>query len=331
MKALVYTQAKEVIFRDETDPVVEQGEVLVRIEAVGICGSDLHAFLGHDERRIGPLILGHEGSGTVVGGEMDGQKVVINPLVTCGACPDCLSGRSNLCANREIISMAPRQGAFAQLVSIPERNLVAVPEGMDMTRAALAEPIATAWHAVSVAAQKTHRPLAECRALVFGGGAVGLAAALSLHAQGCKNILLAETNELRRQTVDKEGICTSFDPINNNIVDENSVDVVVDCVGGNPTRKAASAAIRPGGVIVHVGLMDALDGLDVRKITLQEITFCGTYTYTMKDFQAAVNAMNSGALGDLSWYEERPLSEGAQAFDDLINNRSSSAKIVLRP
>lgn len=331
MKALVYTQPKEVTYRDEAEPVTGKGETLVRVDAVGICGSDLHAYLGHDERRIAPLILGHEAAGVVVGGAMDGQRVVVNPLVTCGKCPACLSGRSNLCVEREIISMAPRQGAFAQFVSIPERNLVAVPDGMDMTKAALSEPIATGWHAVTTAAKAAHRPLAESRSLVFGGGAVGLAAALSLHAQGCRDILLAETNELRRATVKKAGICTPFDPINNNIAGQNSVDVVIDCVGGKPTRMGAIAAIRPGGVIVHVGLMDGVDGMDVRKLTLQEVTFIGTYTYTMQDFQATVAAMHSGALGDLDWYEERGLSEGAGAFADLIEGRSASAKIVLLP
>jgi len=331
MKALVYTRPKEVTYREEADPVTGQGDALVRVDAVGICGSDLHAYLGHDERRIAPLILGHEAAGVVVGGTMDGQRVVVNPLVTCGKCPACLSGRSNLCPGREIISMAPRQGAFAQLVSIPERNLIFVPKDMSMTRAALAEPLATGWHAVTTAARAAHRPLAECRTLVFGGGAVGLAAALSLNAQGCRDILLAETNELRRETVKKTGICIPFDPVSNNLVGDNSVDVVIDCVGGKPTRAGAISAIRPGGVIVHVGLMDGADGMDVRKLTLQEVTFIGTYTYTMQDFQATVAAMHSGALGNLDWYEERDLSDGAGAFADLIEGRSASAKIVLLP
>ena len=178
MKALVYTSPGHLEFRDEPDPMPKDGEVLLRIDAVAICSSDLHAYRGHDARRNGPLILGHEAAGGVVGGALDGQKVVVNPLVTCGRCQVCQSGRSNLCAAREIISMAPRQGAFAQYLSIPERNLVSVPDGMEMTKAALAEPVATAWHAVGVAAKAAHRPLAENRVLVFGGGAVGMAAAL---------------------------------------------------------------------------------------------------------------------------------------------------------
>jgi len=331
MKALVYTQPNKVIYREEADPVLSEGDAKVRVEAAGICGSDLHAYLGHDNRRPGPLILGHEAAGVVVGGSMDGQKVVVNPLVTCGHCSACLSGRSNLCAKREIISMAPRQGAFAQFLSVPEHNLIPVPEGMNMAKAALAEPIATGWHAVSVAAKAMHRPLAESRALVFGGGAVGLSAALSLHAQGCTDILLAETNELRRKTVARADICKPFDPINNNIAGDNSVDVVIDCVGGKPTRAGAISAIRPGGVIVHVGLMDAAGDMDVRKLTLQEVTFIGTYTYTMQDFQATVAAMHSGALGNLDWYEERVLEDGPAAFSDLIEGRTGFAKIILRP
>ena len=331
MKALVYTQPHEVIYRDEPDPVVQTGELLVRVDAVGICGSDMHAYLGHDERRIAPLILGHEATGIVEGGDRHGERVTINPLVTCGKCPACLMGRSNLCGKREIISMAPRQGAFARYVSMPERNLVTVPEGMTTSVAAMAEPIATSWHAVTKAAQASFRPLAECRALVYGGGAIGLAAALALRAQGCSDILLAETNELRRKTVARQNVCTPFDPVSNNLVADHSADIVVDCVGGKLTRQGAIRAIKPGGVIAHVGLMDGADGMDVRKLTLQEITFIGIYTYTMTDFQATVAAMDSGALGNLDWYEERPLSQGAGAFSDLLNGRTASAKIVLLP
>ena len=176
MKALVYTQPSEVIYREESEPVPGTGDAMVRVGAVGICGSDIHAFLGHDERRTAPLILGHEASGTVVGGSMDGERVVINPLVTCGECEDCLSGRSNICAKREIISMAPRQGAFAEFVSIPERNLVVLPAKMDLSHAALAEPIATAWHAVARAAALSGRPARRSEGLGVWrrrGGIVG--------------------------------------------------------------------------------------------------------------------------------------------------------------
>jgi len=311
--------------------VRQPDDVLIKVDAVGICGSDMHAFVGHDERRVAPLILGHEASGTVVEGKLNGHRVVINPLVTCGTCRDCMSGRTNLCSSREIISMAPRQGAFAEYVAVPERNLIEVPDGMDFANAALAEPLATGWHAVRKAKEAANLPLNESRALVFGGGAVGLASALSLHASGCRDILLAETNRRRWETVSNTGVCRVFDPVGDNIVQDSSVDMVIDCVGAKPTRRAAIAAIRPGGVIAHVGLSDGVDGMDVRKLTLQEVTFIGTYTYTMEDFQMTVAAMHEGALGDLDWFEQRNLSDGIGAFEDLIEGRTASAKIILRP
>jgi L-iditol 2-dehydrogenase len=332
MKALVYTGPQALALRDEPDPAPAADEVLVRIEAVGICGSDMHAYLGHDERRPAPLILGHEAAGRVVEGRLAGRRVTINPLVTCGVCADCLGGRANLCAERQIISMPPRQGAFAEYVALPERNLVEVPEGMSPTVAALAEPVATGLHAVLLAHRHAHRPLSEGRALVMGGGAVGLSAALVLRSHGCHDVWLADTNPARRAMVATAGIDAVYDPT---VAGEGpapgSVDVVIDAVGAKATRGAAIALARPGGVVVHVGLLDAADGVDVRRLTLQEIALVGCYTYTMVDFRAAVGALHSGALGALDWYEERDLTEGVVAFDDLLNGRCGSAKVILRP
>lgn len=331
MKALVYTGPQQLAFRDEPDPHQAAGDALVRIEAVGICGSDMHAFLGHDERRPAPLILGHEASGEVVGGRLAGKRVTINPLVTCGFCRDCLGGRANLCAERQIISMPPRQGAFAEYVAVPERNLVEVPDGMDLRVAALTEPVATGLHAVALAYRHAHRPLSEARALVIGGGAVGLAAALVLSSHGCRDVLLADTNRLRRATADKTGICATYDPAEGGGPEPGSIDVVIDAVGARATRRAAVAAARPGSVIVHVGLLDSDHGVDMRRLTLQEIGLIGCYTYSMVDFRAALAALAAGALGTPDWFEERPLSDGSTAFVDLRNGTTDAAKILLRP
>lgn len=331
MKALVYTGPEKLTYRDEPEPLPSDGEALVRVKAVGICGSDMHAYLGHDERRPAPLILGHEACGQVVGGAKAGMRVTINPLVTCGNCSDCLSGRSNLCAERQIISMPPRQGAFAEYITIPERNLVEVPDDMDTSIATLTEPVATGLHAVQLAHRLSQRPLSEARALVIGGGAVGLAAALVLASHGCRDILLADTNAGRRQTASNTGICTAFDPASNNGPEPGSADVVVDAVGAKTTRAAAIEAARPGAVIVHVGLLEGDDGVDVRRLTLQEIILVGCYTYTMVDFRAALKALHSGALGTPDWYEERPLANGAAAFDELREGRTTAAKMILRP
>ena len=331
MKALVYTGPLALAMREEPDPSPAPGEAVVRIEAVGICGSDMHAYLGHDERRPAPLILGHEAAGRVVAGRLAGRRVTINPLVTCGTCADCQGGRANLCAERQIISMPPRQGAFAEYVALPERNLVAVPDGMSSTVAALAEPVATGLHAVVLAQRHGHRPLAEGRALVMGGGAVGLSAALVLRSHGCRDVWLADTNEGRRRMAEAAGIVSVYDPAGGEGPAPGSVDVVIDAVGARATRTSAIELARPGSVIVHVGLLDAADGVDMRRLTLQEIALVGCYTYTMVDFRAALDALHDGALGALDWYEERELGDGIAAFDDLLNGRCSAAKVILRP
>ena len=178
MKALVYDGVETLGYRDVPDAEPAPGEHLIKVTAVGICGSDMHAYLGHDARRPAPLILGHEAAGVIVGGPRDGDRVTINPLVSCGKCPACASGRENICPSREIISMPPREGAFAQYVAMPDSNLVLVPDSVTLEKAALAEPLAVSWHTAKLAVDALH-PTMDRRALVIGGGAIGLAAALA--------------------------------------------------------------------------------------------------------------------------------------------------------
>ncbi|MBF9051056.1 alcohol dehydrogenase catalytic domain-containing protein [Roseobacter sp. HKCCD9010] len=327
MKALVYDGPETLAFRDVPDAVAGQGEQLIKILSVGICGSDMHAFLGHDERRPAPLILGHEAAGIVVGGARDGERVTLNPLVTCGTCAACTSGHDNLCAARSIISMPPREGAFAQYVAMRDENLVTVPDHVTLDMAALAEPIACGWHAVRLA-KHALAGVAET-ALVIGGGAIGLGAALSLTAQGVPEVTILEPNEARREVLTGLGNQTALAP--DKLSSGAQFDLVVDGVGYAATRATASAHARPGGVIAHIGLGEATGGLDIRRMTLQEITFFGTYTYTAQDFRKTAAAIFDGRLGSLHWTEARPLADGASAFADIRAGRSAAPKIVLNP
>jgi alcohol dehydrogenase len=329
MRALVYTNPLEVVYREEPDPQLEPGEVVLKIDAVGICGSDMHAYHWKDPRRNPPLILGHELAGTVVAGPFMGKRFTANPLITCGHCEFCVQGRNNLCANRTMVGMT-RPGAFAQMMSIPTSSLVEIPDSMSARTAALTEPAATALHALNLSMRAMQRPLAEGSLLVIGGGAIGMLAALLAKHYGCRDIRVAETNLLRRASVAKHAGVAVFDPVAEQ-AEINSMDLVVDAVGAKVTRNAAFAAVKPGGVIMHVGLQDWASEIDMRKLTLAEITLLGTYTYSTADLRATVAALNAGAFGDLAWVEERPLSQGDRAFRDLHEGKSAAAKIVLRP
>ncbi len=331
MKALVYTKPNAIELRDVAEPQPLNDEVLVKVDAVGICGSDMHAYHGHDARRPAPLVLGHEAAGVVMSGPNKGARVAVNPLITCGECEECTGGRAHLCSSRQIISMPPRPGAFAEIIRIPERNLVPVPAGFDMTKAALTEPLAVSYHAVNHGARFLPRALAASDCAVLGGGAIGLGAALVLAMHGARTILIGEPNEPRRKAAEAAGPFQSYAPGTAGEPKDSSVDFVVDAAGANATRAAASRMVKPGGVIVHAGLLPGADGLDIRKVTLQEIVFTGTYCYTHADFRETLQAMATGRLGALDWFEERALAEGAKAFRDLDAGSVTAAKIVLRP
>ena len=330
MKALVYTAPKTLELRQVADPVADPGQALIRVDAVGICGSDMHAYLGHDDRRPPPLILGHEAAGVALSGQLKGRRVTVNPLTSCGICDFCIEGRDNICPSRKIISIAPREGAFAEKIVISERNLVEVPDAVAIEHAALAEPIACGWHAVGLAARVLARPLAAARVVVIGGGANGIGAALTLAAHGARDIHIAETNSARHPVLTAAGPFQVYDPRAGQ-PEPGSADLVVDAFGGEASRVAASRLARAGGVIAHIGLEGGAAGLDMRRITLQEITVIGTYTYTMADFREAARAIFTGQLGDFGWIEQRPLDHGAQAFADLLAGRVAASKVVLRP
>ena len=328
MKALVYTGPEAMAFREVPDPARQPMENLIRVDSVGICGSDMHAFLGHDERRPAPLILGHEAAGEVIEGPMKGRRVTVNPLVTCGECRACVAGRTNLCPSRQIISMPPREGAFAELLTMPSSNLVEVPDGVPFDHAALAEPLAVCWHAVALSQKVLQMPLADARCLVIGGGAIGFGSALSLGVFGARDVVLAETNPARRDFI---GGHLGAEVTDGAGLEAASFDLVIDAVGFRPTREMACRVVRPGGAICHIGLGDSDNGLDIRRLTLQEITFFGTYTYTADEFRETSAAIFDGRFGALDWIFPMKLEDGASAFADIREGRIMAPKVMLHP
>lgn len=326
MQAMFYTGDLAMEMREIDEPALVAGEAIVDIHSCGICGSDMHAYHGKDSRRVPPLILGHEAVGVVRNGRLAGQRVAVNPLITCNRCDYCLSGRQHLCLDRHIISMK-RPGGFAQALSMPEENLWPLPDHLTFEQAALMEPLAVAVHTIDLARRRSERALAEGRVVVLGGGAIGLLCAIVLLHQGVKDLWVAETNPLRRQALAAVIDAKLYDP-REAPPPAGSVDTLVDAVGGSVTRAASVPLVRNGGWIVHVGLENNDGGLDTRDLTLREIGFLGSYCYSDADIRASLNLLAGGLCRDWSWLDYRPLSEGPRSFDDIHNGRAPP-KIIL--
>jgi len=183
MQALVYTDTQTLIYREEKNPKLINGESIIKVSASGICGSDMHAYHGKDDRRVPPLILGHEISGIIEKGKEIGRKVVLNPLITCGKCDYCKNNREHLCNKRIILGMnkpIERQGGFAEYVTIPDKNIYELPKKLNIEEAPIAEPTAVALHAVELGEKELLKPIQNTRVLIIGGGAIGLLCGLIL-------------------------------------------------------------------------------------------------------------------------------------------------------
>ena len=334
MQALVYTGTNKIDFREEKDPIAKPGESIIKVKASGICGSDMHAYHGNDERRIPPLILGHEVSGTSLDGKFKNKDVVINPLISCENCDYCKNESEHLCPERTMIGMSTpikREGGLAELVSVPEKNIFEVPEKLNIKEAALAEPAAVALHAVLLAEQNLNKPLSECKILIQGAGAIGLLCGLLLNKEKkTTNIIMSDPNKKRLDECSKY-LKANFVSPNDKSIKANNFDLILESVGLEATRNQAIKSIAPGGTILHIGLTQPSGTFDFKKLTIQEVTLVGTYCYTNNDFQKTLEILKEKRLGDLGWIEFRDLKKGSEAFQEIHNGSCVAPKIILTP
>ncbi|WP_010095362.1 alcohol dehydrogenase catalytic domain-containing protein [Ornithinibacillus scapharcae] len=337
MKVLSWNGPKQMDIEERPVPILERDEVLIKVDVVGICGSEIEGFLGHNSLRIPPLVMGHEFSGHVaevgeaVTGVTIGSKVVVNPLLTCGNCKQCVRGNETQCENRQIIGVH-RSGAFAEYVAVPASSIVEVPENLDSYTAALAEPLACTFRAVKKAMAMHSIP----NVLIYGAGAIGLLSAFVAKEFGANKIIMADINDERLQTVREVGIeytlnngIEKFEAKLEEIVGYKGIDVVIDAVGFQPTRTQSAKVVNPGGVIMNVGLGIDDTVVPINHYIRSEITVMGSFCYSRQDFQDAVQLLIEGKISPGGWTEVKTLDKGEQSFMELIEGKVKKSKIFL--
>jgi alcohol dehydrogenase len=310
MRALVFTRPGVVELLDVADPDPAAEEVLVRVAAAGICGSELHGVLSGDLRRP-PRIMGHEFTGTTA----DGRRVVVNPLLSCGSCDLCALGLDHLCRTRKILGIH-RPGAFAEQVLVPESAVHELPAQVGLHEGALIEPLANAVHALGLAGAP-----AGARLAIIGAGTNGLLS-LRVARQSSDDVVVCDTS------AERLGLAADLGAVQTTTRLEGEFDVVVDAVGAEVTHRVSVTALRPGGSAVWVGLLSPLPGIDGQQIVRDEKKVIGSYCYTAAEFGIAIELAQRLPLG---WSTTFSLADGATIFAELMNGRHDVVKAVLDP
>jgi L-iditol 2-dehydrogenase len=342
MKALLLSSYRHLELADLPTPTPDSDEVLIRVAACGICGSDVHGYDGSSGRRIPPLVMGHEAAGTIetVGAAVKnfapGDRVTFDSTVYCGECANCRRGDINLCDRRQVLGVScgdyRRAGAFAQFVAVPARILHRLPENLPFAEAAMLEAAAVAIHAVNLAEIST-----STTALVIGAGTIGILTMQALRAAGCARVLVTDVDadrlELARQLGATE-ILLSDDSLNARLLqstDGEGVDVALEAVGRNETVAAAIDSVRKGGVVVLVGNIALNVDLPLQKVVTRQIRLQGSCA-SAGEYPQAIRWMASGAIRVKPLITAiAPLEEGPSWFERLYAREPNLLKVVLTP
>ena len=316
MQAMVYSAPLTLELADVQEPVAGEGEVLVEVEAVGICGSELGGVKTQSPFRVPPLIMGHEFAGRRVD---TGERVAVNPLIACGSCDLCLRGARNICRKRKLIGIQ-QSGAFAELVAVPADRCVPLPAGMTAEHGALTEPVANAVHAWRLALSQDPGPT---RVGVIGAGTLGLVTALVALQSGMADVEIADLSDVRLAFARDAGVPTTGQGL------EGEYDVIFDAVGTAATRATSVELLRPGGTAIWIGLHEPGAGLDSLAFIRAEKRVLATFTFLERDFSAALDVIAS--LGPTPWISSAPLSAGVETFEGLMAGDDAATKTLLVP
>ena len=343
MKALLYTEPYHLEFSDVPDPQVGDDDVLVRVKACGICGSDVHGFTGKTGRRIPPLIMGHEAAGVVenvgknVQGFRGGDRVCFDSTVYCNKCEACQKGQYNHCEKRQVLGVSvpafKRHGAFAEFVAVPWWIVSKIPDELSFTRAALLEPVSIGTHAANRA------PIAAGdTALVIGAGTIGLLVLQGCKLRGAERVIVCDINEFRLGLAKKLGADVTVNPSKSELkkavleeTQNRGTDVSFEVVGFAETFGQAVSATRIGGCVVAVGNLQKTVEFDLQQFIASELTFTGSYA-SAGEFRGGIDLVASGRVDVEPLISDvLPLREGPRAFDRLLKAEENLLKIVLEP
>ncbi|QFT30456.1 Putative L-galactonate oxidoreductase [Labrenzia sp. THAF82] len=311
------------------------GEVQIKVAYCGICGTDLHIFLGHMDKRVGfERTIGHEMSGTIsatgegVTGLSTGQRIVVRPLDHCGDCPACNAGHEHICHNLKFIGI-DSEGAFQEYWNVPAHTIHVLPEGLDLSHAALIEPLAVACHDVERA-----KLVKDEDVLVIGGGPIGLLVALVARQAG-GNVVISEISETRLAYAAKLGFKTinpkTEDPVEkvNTLTGNKGADVVFEVSGSQPGVDLMTAAAATRGRIVMVAIHASKPTIDLFQFFWRELELFGARVYRPEDYDTAMRLLNEGVVDCASFITDiKPLGEIQTAFTALTQNPSAIKSMI---
>lgn len=343
MRALLLTEPGKLGMAELPVPDIADEDILVRVRACGICGSDVHGYDGSSGRRIPPLVMGHEAAGVVdrVGARVTdfkvGDRVTFDSTVYCGQCEFCRRGAVNLCDNRMVLGVScgdyRRHGAFAEYVAVPARIACQLPDTIPFEHAAVIEALSVAVHAVG---RKPPGP--DDTVLVIGCGMIGLLVVQVLRARGARRVIAVDVDAARRSMAERAGGRWTFDGNDPQLTESirsltggRGADVALEAVGRTETVQAAIRGVRKGGTVVIIGNLSPRVELPLQELVTREISLLGSCA-SSGEYPACVDLMASGAVDVAPLISARaPLEDGPAWFERLHRGGEPLMKVILQP
>ncbi len=343
MKALLLTQYKQLEYVDFPDPEYGADDLLVKVQACGICGSDIHGFDGSSGRRVPPLIMGHEASGDIaaVGANVKdfkvGERVTFDSMISCGRCKFCASGEINLCDNRQVMGVSPgdyrRHGAFAEYVVVPRHIAFRLPDAISYEHAAMVEPVSVVVHATNLAPRKLGQT-----AVVVGTGMIGLLAVQALKAAGYGRVFAIDLEDRKLEIAKQLGADAVVNPRSADAVKAiqdltggRGTDLAMECVGATVPVQTAIACVRKGGSVTLVGNITPKIELNLQSVVTREITLYGSCA-SAGEYPECLDLISRGVIEVAPIISAlAPLNEGASWFDRLYGHDPELMKVILKP